>query len=86
MEHLEELVGEITDEHEKILDEYEGFPKTYQKEYFYLDKKKVMFYIKSKYFIKEPPQSYVNTIKQGLIDCKLDDKFLIKALEENKKI
>ena len=36
-------IWEITKKHEKILDRYEEFPDTYQKEYFYLDGKKIMF-------------------------------------------
>ena len=29
-------IWEITKKHEEILDRYEGFPKSYQKEYFFL--------------------------------------------------
>tara|TARA_B100000586_G_C19826195_1_gene308515 strand:+ start:183 stop:587 length:405 start_codon:yes stop_codon:yes gene_type:complete len=66
-------IWEITDEHEKILDEYEGFPKTYQKDYFYLDGKKVMFYIMmGKYFFKNPPKSYTDVINEGYKDCNID--------------
>ena len=66
-------IWEITDEHEKILDEYEGFPKTYQKDYFYLDGKKVMFYIMTrKYFFKNPPKSYIDVINEGYKDCNID--------------
>ena len=42
-------IWKITKKHEEILDNYEGFPNTYQKEYFYLDGKKIMFYIMKKY-------------------------------------
>ena len=65
-------IWEITDEHEKILDEYEGFPKTYHKDYFYLDGKKVMFYIMDKYFFKRPPKSYIDTINEGYKNCNID--------------
>tara|TARA_B100000029_G_scaffold87935_1_gene77902 strand:+ start:194 stop:595 length:402 start_codon:yes stop_codon:yes gene_type:complete len=65
-------IWEITDEHEKILDEYEGFPKTYHKDYFYLDGKKVMFYIMNKYFFKRPPKSYIDTINEGYKNCNID--------------
>ena len=63
---------EITKEHEKILDNYEQFPNIYKKEYFYLRGKKVMFYIMYKYFIKDPPKSYVDTINRGYEDCNID--------------
>ncbi len=65
-------IWEITKEHEKILDSYEQFPNIYKKEYFYLRKKKVMFYIMYKYFIKDPPKSYVDTINRGYEDCNID--------------
>ena len=63
---------EITKEHEKILDNYEQFPNIYKKEYFYLRRKKVMFYIMYKYFIKDPPKNYVDTINKGYEDCNID--------------
>ena len=65
-------IWDITKEHEKILDTYEQFPNIYQKEYFYLREKKVMFYIMHKYFIKDPPKSYVDTINKGYEDCNID--------------
>ena len=65
-------IWEITKEHEKILDTYEGFPHIYQKEYFYLEGKKIMFYIMSRYFIKNPPKSYIDTINKGYEDCNID--------------
>ena len=71
-------IWKITKDHEKILDRYEGFPNSYQKEYFYLGKKKIMFYIMNKYFIKIPPESYVYTIKEGYKDCNIDDKYANK--------
>ena len=55
-----------------MLDRYEGFPNTYQKEYFYLDGKKIMFYIMKKYYLKDPPKSYIDTIKEGYKNCNID--------------
>jgi len=65
-------IWEITKKHEKILDRYEEFPNTYQKEYFYLDGKKIMFYIMSEYFIKDPPKSYIDVINEGYKNCNID--------------
>ena len=65
-------IWDITKEHEKILDTYEQFPAVYKKEYFYLDGKKIMFYIMRKYFIKNPPMSYIDTINEGYKDCNID--------------
>ena len=71
-------IWEITKEHEKILDHYEEFPNSYQKKYFYLNGKKIMFYIMNKCFIKKPPKSYVNTIKEGYENCNIDIKYTNK--------
>ena len=65
-------IWEITKEHEKILDNYEQFPNIYQKQYFYLGGKKIMFYIMKKYIFKDPPKSYIDTINQGYEDCNID--------------
>ena len=65
-------IWDITKEHEKILDKYEDFPNTYQKEYFFLDGKKIMFYIMKEYFIKDPPKSYIDVINEGYKNCNID--------------
>ena len=65
-------IWEITKEHEKILDEYEQFPLVYQKEHFYLEEKKIMFYIMKKYYFKKPPRSYIDIINEGYRDCCID--------------
>ncbi len=65
-------IWEITKLHEKILDNYEQFPNIYQKEHFYLEKKKIMFYIMHKYFVKDPPKNYIDTINKGYEDCNFD--------------
>ena len=71
-------IWEITKKHEKILDRYEEFPNSYQKEYFYLNGKKIMFYIMNKCFVKKPPKSYIDTIKEGYNDCNIDLKYANK--------
>ena len=68
-------IWKITKKHEKILDRYEEFPDSYQKKYFYLNGKKIMFYIMNKCFIKKPPKSYINTIKEGYKNCNIDIKY-----------
>ncbi len=67
-------IWEITKDHEIILDSYEQFPNIYQKEYFNLKEKKIMFYIMNKYFVKNPPKVYVDTINKGYEDCNIDLK------------
>ena len=71
-------IWEITKKHEEILDRYEGFPDTYQKKYFYLNGKRIMFYIMLKYFFKKAPQSYINTIIEGYKNCNIDAKYTNK--------
>ena len=71
-------IWEITKKHEKLLDNYEEFPNSYQKKYFYLNGKKIMFYIMNRYFIKKPPKSYINTIKEGYKNCNIDIKYTNK--------
>ena len=73
-------IWEITEQHENALDKYEGFPISYRKEYFYLNKKKIMFYIMDICFHKNPSQRYINVIKEGYINCNLDLNYLKKRL------
>ena len=67
-------IWQITRKHEIILDGYEQFPDIYQKEYFKLNGKKIMFYIMKEYFIKGPPKSYVDVINEGYKNCNIDLK------------
>ena len=71
-------IWDITRKHEIILDGYEQFPDVYQKEYFMLNGKEIMFYIMKKYFEKKPPKIYVETINKGYEDCDIDLKINYK--------
>ena len=72
---------EISKSDEKKLDIYEDFPKLYKKYYFNYYNKKVMTYIMTeKTVFTFPTERYLNVIKQGYKDCKLDKKYLNKAL------
>ncbi len=76
---------EISKSDEKKLDVYEDFPVLYKKMYFKFNNKKVMTYIMNKKTqFRYPTERYLNVIKQGYKDCKLDNKFLTKALRSNK--
>jgi hypothetical protein len=79
-------IWKITKKHEEILDQYEQFPYTYQKEYFNLNGEKIMFYIMKKYYLKNPPKSYINTINEGYKNCKISFKSANKALSQLKHI
>jgi len=51
--------------------------------YFKYYKKKVMTYIMNKKTkFRYPTEKYLNVVKQGYKDCKLDKKYLIKALNQ----
>ena len=76
---------EISKNDEKKLDVYEDFPILYTKMYFKYYNKRVMTYLmvkKTKF--RYPTERYLNIIKQGYKDCKLEKKYLIKALNSNK--
>ena len=71
----------ISKSDEKKLDVYEDFPILYKKYYFYYYGKKVMTYtMVDKSRFKFPTERYLNIIRRGYKDCKLDNKILIRAL------
>ena len=73
---------EISKSDEKKLDIYEDYPMLYKKYYFYYYGKKVMTYIMvNKTTFKYPTERYLNIVKKGYKDCKLDKNYLIKALK-----
>ena len=73
---------EISKSDEKKLDVYEDYPILYKKYYFYYYGKKVMTYtmVKKSPF-KFPTERYLNVVKRGYKDCKLDKKYLKNALK-----
>ena len=72
---------EISKSDEKKLDVYEDFPILYKKFYFYHYGKRVMTYtMVKKTPFRFPTERYLNVVKRGYLDCKLDQKFLKKAL------
>ena len=77
----------ISKKAEKRLDVYEEYPILYQKMYFKYDNKKVMTYImKKKTKLVPPTTRYLNVIKQGYKDCKLNIKSLNDSLSQLKHI
>ena len=72
---------EISKSDEKKLDIYEDYPILYKKMYFKYYNNKVMTYIMIKKTIfRYPTERYLNVVKQGYKDCKLDQTYLKKAL------
>ena len=72
---------EISKSDEKKLDVYEDYPILYKKIYFDYYKSKVMTYsMVKKTEFRYPTERYLNVVKHGYNDCKLDKKYLSKAL------
>jgi len=73
---------EISKSDEKKLDIYEDYPILYKKYYFKHYGKKVMTYIMTKKTpFTFPTDRYLNIIKRGYKDCKLDKQYLDNALK-----
>ncbi len=72
---------EISKSDEKKLDIYEDYPNLYKKYYFYYYRNKVMTYtmVKKSQF-RFPAERYLNVVKKGYKDCKLNLKFLKQGL------
>ena len=76
---------EISKSDEKKLDVYEDYPILYKKLYFTYYNKKVMTYIMvNKTEFRYPTERYLNVVKRGYKDCKLDTKYLKVALQPAK--
>ena len=74
---------EISKSDEKKLDLYEDYPILYKKYYFFFNGRKVMTYtMVKKTPFRFPSERYLNVVKRGYLDCKLDKKFLNRALIE----
>ena len=74
---------EISKSDEKKLDIYEDFPILYKKFYFsYYDKKIMTYTMVKKNKFMYPTERYLNVVKQGYKDCKLNFKFLKNALHQ----
>ena len=74
---------EISKSDEKKLDVYEDFPILYKKIYFKYYSSNVMTYIMvKKTEFRYPTERYLNVVKQGYKDCKLNFDYLTKALNK----
>ena len=73
---------EISKSDEKKLDVYEDYPILYKKLYFTFYNKTVMTYIMvNKTEFRYPTERYLNVVKRGYKDCKLNMKYLKIALQ-----
>ena len=72
---------EISKSDEKKLDVYEDYPILYEKYYFTFYRKKIMTYTMTKKTIfTYPTERYLDIVKKGYKDCKLNKKYLKVAL------
>ncbi len=72
---------EISKIDEKKLDVYEDYPIMYKKFYFSYYGKTIMTYtMTKKTLFTFPSERYLNIIKRGYRDCKIEKKHLLKAL------
>jgi len=72
---------EISKIDEKKLDVYEDYPNIYKKFYFTYYGKKVMTYtMTKKTLFTFPSERYLNIIKRGYKDCKIELNYLKKSL------
>ena len=73
---------EISKSDEKKLDDYEDYPILYKKYYFHYYGKKLMTYtMVKKSMFRFPTERYLNVVKKGYKNCKLDLKYLKTALQ-----
>ena len=73
---------EISKSDEKRLYVYEDFPILYKKYYFTYYGKKVMTYtMVNKTSFMYPTKRYLDIVKKGYKNCKLDNRYLKKALK-----
>ena len=76
---------EISKSDEKKLDIYEDYQVLYKKYYFTYYGKQIMTYTMiDKTSFTFPTERYLNTIKQGYRDCKINKRYLKRALLTHK--
>ena len=80
------VLWKITDECEKSLDYFEGYPHLYRKEYFNVsidgDIETVMFYKMNRKEYNEPSKYYFELIEEGYIQNQIPTDLLWGALRE----
>ena len=73
---------EISKNDEKKLDVYEDYPILYKKFYFkYYDKRIMTYTMVKKTSFMFPTKRYLDVVTRGYKDCKIDNKYLKKALK-----
>ena len=84
-------VWEISEDDEKALDRYEGFPRFYQKHNVFVkmgngSKKLCMVYIMFSGSVPgEPSPAYIRTVRDGYWDFNLDQRYLDESIQKNRR-
>lgn len=73
----------LTEECEKSLDQFEGYPHLYTKQYLTQDGRDFMVYVMNKIYPSPPSITYYDTIKEGYRDWKLDQEYLDRAVADS---
>lgn len=88
---IETAVWMISENDEKALDAYEGFPKLYRKEMFDITingiVRQALVYIMNDGAEKAmPSESYFNCVLDGYVDCKMNTEQLFNAMFNAKQL
>ena len=81
-DHVEVALWNITEQCEKALDRFEGFPNLYRKEMLEVDNLTVMSYIMNYGGKAVPNKNYFDTIRSGYSDFNLNTEQLVRAVLE----
>jgi gamma-glutamylcyclotransferase (GGCT)/AIG2-like uncharacterized protein YtfP len=76
---------EITDQCERNLDLFEGYPSFYRKEIVKIDTQPAMVYVMNHTYPEPPGQHYLATITKGYRDWGLNVKKLLQAVDNTDK-
>jgi gamma-glutamylcyclotransferase (GGCT)/AIG2-like uncharacterized protein YtfP len=71
----------ISEDDERSLDTFEGFPSLYRKKTIQIDGMEVMIYVMNANYPSEPSTNYLMTIAQGYQDWALDISYLAEAVD-----
>ncbi len=83
-EHIEGAIYEISEEHERVLNRFEGVPTVYDRRWFEAEEGPVLYYQMVEPHFIPPRESYVETIEAGYRDWNLPVDGLERAKERQR--
>lgn len=75
----------LTPECEHSLDQFEGYPTYYRKQYITIDGERAMVYVMNRRGTAEPSAGYVTTIAEGYTNWGLDPQWLWNAVKSTQE-